>query len=159
MKGLITKNSDLDQDHNTSIGIKYNFKQHKEWTRVQYFIKDVASMTRLKYRPLFEVQTTYQSRLQAIGTKKNSTSGQHTREPIQHNFYLADLYRSVHTAKLQLQAPRGVQARCVSVCDEMRARKFCICVMFRDIQVTEEIRGGRGQGRGETYWKEMADSL
>ncbi|CAG4950550.1 unnamed protein product [Colias eurytheme] len=30
---------------------------------------------------------------------------------------------------------------------EMRARKFCICVMFRDIQVTEAIRGRRGQGR------------
>lgn len=32
----------------------------------------------------------------------------------------------------------------------MRARKFCICVMFRDIQVTEAIRDGRGQERGET---------
>lgn len=51
---------------------------------------------------------------------------------------------------------------CVSVerC-ERETRKFCICVMFRDIQVTEEIHGGRGQGRGKrkTYWKEMADSL
>ena len=148
-----------DKHSKKGIDIKYNFKQHKEWTRVQYFIRDVASMTRLKYRPLFEVQTTYQARLQAIGTKKNTTSGQHTREAIQHNFYLADLYRSVLTAAAAAYFVQCVGDLAAYVCDVMRARKFCICVMFRDIQVTEEIRGGRGQGRGETYWKEMADSL
>lgn len=56
----------------------------------------------------------------------------------------------------------GASQGCVSVerC-ERETRKFCICVMFRDIQVTAEIHGGRGQGRGKrkTYWKEMADSL
>lgn len=40
------------------------------------------------------------------------------------------------------------------MCAEMRAKRFCICVMFRDIQVTEDTRWA-GLTGGETYWKEM----
>lgn len=62
-----------------------------------------------------------------------------------------------HTGRLQ--AGRLPVCGAAAVWDAGCAGKFCICVMFRDIQVTATIHDGRGWGRGETYWKEMADAL
>lgn len=70
--------------------------------------------------------------------------------------FLSQIYTSLCTHRNNAAAARVVMEGyvskhvCVERLCEMRARKFCICVMFRDIQVTEAIRDGRGQEWGET---------